>query len=188
MNIKNPQHYQNLRSRPLIFLDLETTSLKVQENEILEIGAIKVDPKKPFKILGELEIRVKPKHIEKADKTALRVVEYSDLAWADAQPLDKALAALDQFADNGVLVGFNISFDWAVLDRAYHYMGRDDPFYYHRIDVMSMAYEKLFSKRSVKRFSLAELCRYLKLKPKESHHALADAKTTYLVFKALMKG
>ena len=187
MNISDPKSYSNLRTRPLIFLDLETTGLKVQEHEILEIGAMKVESKKPFKILDQFEIRVKPKHLEKADQRSLEVVEYSDIAWSDAKPLDQALRMLDEFADNGVLVGFNVHFDWAVLDKAYHFMGREDPFYYQRVDAMSMAYSKLFAKHSIKRFSLAETCRYLDIKQQEAHHALADAKTTYLVFKALMK-
>ncbi len=187
MNIKSPQAILNLRSRPLIFLDIETTSLKVQENEILEIGALKVSAKRPFKVLDQFEVRIKPKHIEKADPQSLKIVEYSDLAWADAKTLDVALKALDEFAEDGVLVGYNIHFDWAVLNKAYHYLGREDPFYYQRIDVMSMAYAKMFSKRSLKRFSMAELCRYLNIRLKESHHALADARTTYLVFQKLMK-
>lgn len=186
MNIHQKSSVANLRQRPLIFLDLETTGLKVQEHEILEIGAIKTEPKKPFKILDQLEIRVKPKNLHKADPKALKVLEYSDLAWTDAVELSEALRKLDAFAEGGVLVGFNINFDWACLDRAYHYVGRTDPFYYQRIDVMSMAYQKLYGKRSIKRFSLVELCRYLGIKTTEHHHALADAKTTYQVFKALV--
>lgn len=175
----------DFRSRPLIFLDLETTGLRAQKHEIIEIGALKVDPKKPFKVLGELQIKVKPKNIRWATKEALEINGYSAEGWKDAMELEDALKILDEFGREGVLVGFNVSFDWAFLDRAYFALGKRDPFYYHRLDVMALVYFKMFSERKMKRFSLGEACRLLKIERKSAHRALDDARVTYLVFKEL---
>lgn len=176
-----------MRSRFLIFLDLETTGLQVQKHEIIEIGALKVNCNKPFNIVEELEIKVKPESIENADKEALKIVGYTPEEWVGATKLNDALNKLEEFSKNGVLVGYNVNFDWAVLDRAYYSLCKTDPFYYHRLDVMPMAYCKLYNKRSLKRFSLGEICRYLKIKRENEHRALSDAKTTYLLFKKLME-
>lgn len=186
MDIKTDTKKTSLRERPLIFLDLETTGLEVQKREIIEIGVLKVEPRKPFKIVDELEIKVKADNIEGSDQEALKIVGYTREGWKKAISLKKALEKLEKFALDGVLVGCNVSFDWAFLDKAYFSLGRQDPFYYHRLDIVSMAYCKLFKKRSIKRFSLSELSKYLKIFPDKKHRALDDAKTTYLVFKKLM--
>lgn len=186
MNIKTDPNYKVLRGRFLIFLDLETTGLSPQKHEILEIGALKINPNPPFNIVEELEIKVKPTNIKLADKSALKIVGYTDDGWQQSLNVKEALERLDQFAQGGVLVGYNVNFDWAFLDKAYFSLGRFDPFYYHRLDVMPMAYLKLFGKKSLKRFSLGEICKYFKIKRVHEHDALDDAKATYLVFKELM--
>lgn len=187
MDIKTDATKTTLRHRPLIFLDLETTGLEVQKQEIIEIGAVKTDSKKPFKILEELSLKVLPIHLQTADKSALELVNFSSKDWQEAISLKEALGKLDQFAQNGVLVGFNVSFDWAFLDKAYFSLGKQDPFYYHRLDVMAMAYGKLYGKRSLKRFSLGELCQYFNIKRVQKHQAFHDAKATYLIFKKLLE-
>ena len=152
MDIKTDAHKTVMRDRPLIFLDLEGTGLEVQKHEIIEIGAVKVNSKRPFKILDKFSIKVKPDNLPAADKVALKMVGYSKEAWKDALTLKEALEKLDQFAQGGVLVGYNVTYDWALLDKAYFALGRQDPFYYHRLDVMPMVYLKLFNKRVLKRF------------------------------------
>lgn len=187
MDIKTDSSKTILRHRPLIFLDLEFTGLLTQKHEIIEIGALKVEPKKPFKILSEFNLKVKPKYIERADQEALKITHYSPDSWKNALELKEALEQLDEFADNGVLVGYNVSADWAMLDKVYFQENRQDPFYYLRIDVMSIAYAKLFSRRTLKRFSLGEVSKYLKIDRGTQHRALDDSKTTYLVFRKLME-
>lgn len=186
MDIKTDTHKTVLRNRPLIFLDLEATGLEIQKQEILEIGALKVNSERPFSVIAELSLKVKPKNIKAADKDALKIVGYKESAWEKALDLAEALKILDQFAETGVLVGFNTCFDWAMLDKAYFGLGRQDPFYYHRLDVMTMAYFKLFSNPEIKRFSLGEVTEFYKIERVNIHQALDDAKATYEVFKKLM--
>lgn len=176
-----------MRSRPLIFLDIESTGLEIQKHEIIEIGALKVNPKRPFNVLEEFEVKVAPERLKEADEDALKIVGFSKEEWAGAVTIAEALKKLDRFAEGGTLVGFNVTFDWAMLDRAYFLAGRTDPFHYHRLDVMSMVYEKLYSKPSIKRFSLGEVCKYLGIERKTKHRALDDARVTYLAFKKLFE-
>lgn len=183
--IKNPS--QNFRDRDLIFIDLETTGLSVLEHEILEIGALKVENKRPFKVLEELEIKIKPKNLEKADKTALKIVGFSEEEWKDAIDLEEGLKLLEKFGEGGVLAGYNVSFDWAMLNKAYFNLGKVEPFYYQRVDVMSMAFDKLQNQQKLKRFSLGEVARFFDIKQDSYHRALADIKITHEVFKKLLE-
>lgn len=176
-----------MRARPLIFLDIETSGLRVQRHEIIEIGVLKVMPKPPFNIVAELEMKVKPKHPERGSKDAYKINGYCAEQWQNALNLEEALAGLDEFGKEGILVGYNISFDWAFLDKAYFSLSKIDPFYYHRLDVMPMAYIKLYSKKKISRFSLGEVCKYFKIDRGNKHRALDDAKSTYLVFKKLFE-
>lgn len=182
--IKNPD--LNFRQRNLIFLDLETTGFSVADNEILEIGALKVESNPPFKILSEFEVKVKPTHLETADPESLKIVGFNQTDWQEAQDLKTSLELLDQFGNGGILIGFNISFDWATLAKSYSSLGRIDPFYYHRLDVMTMAFTKLFNNPTLKRFSLGELCKLFQIERDSHHQALSDIKATYDVFKKLM--
>ncbi len=178
---------KKMRDRPLIFIDLETTGLRIQRHEIIEIGALKISPKPPFNIIEEMEIKVKPKHPEWGEKEAFKITGYSASEWENAVNLEEALKNLDEFGKDGIMAGYNVNFDWAMLDRAYYTLGRIDPFYYHRLDVMPMAYIKLFSQKKITRFSLGEVCKYLKIDRGNMHRALDDAKATYLVFKKLFE-
>lgn len=187
MDIKTDSNKNGIRRRPLIFLDLEMTGLQTQKHEIIEIGALKVNPEPPFEIIEELEIKVKPKNIQSADKDALKIVGYSEEAWRKAVDLQLALKKLDKFGAEGVMVGFNVTADWAFIDKAYFEQGRLDPFHFRRLDVMSMAYLVLFDEESIKRFGLGELCRFFGINRDGKHQALDDAKVTYLVFKKLFE-
>lgn len=187
MNIYTVKNDIKYRDLPLIFLDLETTGLEVQNHEIIEIGAIRVNSKSPFEIEEELSLKVLPFDIEKADKKALKVNGYTEEKWKNAIPLQKALKTLENFSKNGVMAGYNVSFDWAFLHKAYSEIGKEEPFHYHRLDILSMAYLKFFSDKNVKRFNLSNICEILKVPRGNKHQALDDAKATYLVFKKLFE-
>lgn len=186
MDIYSADQKINYRSRPLIFIDLETTGLDVQKYEIIEIGALRVNPEKPFRVEEMLSLKVKPININNADKEALKINGYTEKKWVKAIDLDKALKMLEEFSKQGVMVGFNVSFDWAFLHKAYSKMGQEEPFHYHRLDVLSMAYLKLFDNPKITKFNLSALCVKFKVQRGNKHQALADAKATYLVFKKLL--
>lgn len=187
MDIKTKSHTTTMRDRPLIFLDLEATGLEIQKSEIIEIGAVKTEQKYPFEVLGEFHVKVKPQHLETADPEGLKVAGFIPAEWEEALDLKEALKQLDKFSEEGVLVGYNTPFDWALLDKSYFSLGRQDPFYYHRLDVMNLAYYKLYKEKSIQRFSLGNICRYLKIPVENQHRALGDAKMTYTIYKKLFR-
>jgi len=176
-----------LKENPLTFLDIETTGLRYDQ-EIIEIGGLVVS-QPDYKELSEFDFKIKPQHLEKADPVSLKIVGYNDTDWRDGIGLKTALVQLENLAKNTILVGQNFTFDWARLEKAFFENGWTDippAFSYHRLDVMSMAFAKLYKEPKVKHYSLRDLADYFGITNEHQHNALADSKTTYEVFKKIM--
>src|SRR3990167_8578010 len=106
---KFPLRYQadtHIKERPLAFVDLEFSGLGA-DNEILQIGAVLVSQPN-FETVGEFSVRVQPRHLENADRKALKLIGYSARKWKDAIPLAEALEQFNAFANRAVLLGYNV--------------------------------------------------------------------------------
>lgn len=174
-------NFEDFRDRPLLFVDLEMSGLDPTRHEITEVGALVVDGK-TFEVKREYETKVKPEHIETADKTALRLNGYKSELWNDAKPLREVLLELNKLAPGAMIVGFNVTFDWMFLELAYRKYGIEPSFDYHKIDVLGIAWAHVLPDPRVKEVKLSELCRHFEIKRTEKHRALADIKATYELF------
>jgi DNA polymerase III subunit epsilon len=176
-----------LKENPLTFLDIETTGLRYDQ-EILEIGGIVVSQPN-YETIKEFDFKVKPINLEIADPIALKIVGYNEKDWQDAISLKEALSQLEAVARNTILIGQNFTFDWTRLEKAFFENGWTDvppAFSYHRLDVMSMAFAKLYKEPRVKHYSLRDLADYFGIKNEHQHNALSDSRVTLAVFKKLM--
>lgn len=176
---------QPMRERNLCFLDLETTGLNL-DHEIIEIGGLLVT-QPDFRILEEFNWKIKPHHLEKADPEALLLNGYNEKDWENSIELFEALHCLEEKAKGTIMVGYNFTFDWARLEKAFFEIGRPAPsFYYHRLDVMPQVYLKLYNEEKIKRFSLGEICDYFGIDKGCQHSAIDDARATFEVYKKLI--
>jgi CRISPR-associated protein Cas2 len=92
-----------------------------------------------------------------------------------------------QNCKGGVLVGYNVAYDWEWIERAFYKVGIFPPlFHYHKLDVLSMAYIKLKDKTEITKFSLTEICNYFNISRNIEHNALEDARATFEVYKKLV--
>lgn len=175
-----------MRDRPLLFLDLETTGLNPGVHEITEIGALLVSPG-DFKVTATLQTKVMPTHLHTATPEALQIGHFDLKTWEkEAVPLAEALKKLAGMAEGSILSGFNLTFDWAFLQTAFNQCQMEDPFYYHRFDVMSAAFNMLLDETNLTRYSLSEMCRFFGVTNKAAHTAYADAEATFQVFLGLV--
>jgi DNA polymerase III alpha subunit (gram-positive type) len=136
--------------------------------------------------IDEFEFKVKPEHIETAEVGALRVNGYDESAWMFAHSLEEALKTLSQKCDGCVLVGQNISFDYSFLSYAFGQKKIKDPFFYAKLDTISLAYMRFRKDETMTSFTLRELCERLGIKNEKAHSALADIRATFEIFKRLM--
>ena len=181
-----------MKKHPLAFIDLETTGLDPERHEIIEIGCI-IARQSPRPGMGpsvekveEFEIKVKPEHIETADKEALRISGYAEGDWLFASDLKQAMTVLSEKTHDAIMVGQNVSFDWGFLEKAWGKTGIPHSMDYHKLDTMSLAYAKLYDKDDAQKFSLRALCDHFGVKNERAHTALSDIRATFEVYKKLL--
>ena len=111
-----------IKKQNLVFVDIETTGLNPDINEIISIGIVVVnqdwkDEKIPsFEVIEELELKIKPLHIENADPIALKVNKYNTLDWEGAYDLKEAMRVFSIKTKDAIMVAHNISFDYMFIE------------------------------------------------------------------------
>ena len=173
-----------MKNQNLAFIDLETTGLNSERHEIIELGCV-VLRQPDLKQLAELDLKIKPLHLETAEPEALRVNGYNGGDWLFAADLAQALKALNEKAAGAMMISHNITFDWPFLERAYATTGVPNQLASVRLDLLSMAFVKLHKEERVQRFNLRALCDYFQLKNEQQHTALADIKASVAIYKKL---
>ncbi|MEK7662450.1 MAG: 3'-5' exonuclease [Patescibacteria group bacterium] len=178
--------------RNLAFIDIESTGLDLERHEIIQIGCVLVKPipragKGPtLEVLEEFELKIKPERIKDADPQALLVNGYNEADWIFAIDIKKALEVLAEKVKDAVMVGHNVSFDHAFLEKAFEKNGIKNTMHYRKLDTISIAYAKLYNDGDIEKFSLRALCEKLGIENKHAHTALSDARATFELYKKLL--
>ena len=174
-----------MRKHNLAFVDIETTGINVIEHEIIEIGCVITAPR--LKVIEKFELKIKAKHIENANPVALKINHYNKKDWQDAISLEEAIQIFSKKVKDCIMVGQNVSFDFAFLEYAFIKNKMKNNMHYNKLDTISIAWAKLHKKPSVTHFSLREMCKHFDIENKNPHSALSDAYATYELYKKLMK-
>lgn len=160
----------------VVLIDLETTGLRPDRDEIIEFGAIRLggDEETEFSCLvrpaGPLPQRI-------AELTGLTdgVLQEQGLA------MDRALEQFLAFIGRDRLVGYNLPFDMAFLRTACQRAGRTMPAN-RSVDLLNLARRKL---SGVSNFKLATLAAHFALPQQASHRALADCRLMKEIYEKL---
>ncbi len=167
--------------RDIIIVDLETTGLDSEKHEIIEIGAVKINAGETF------EVKIHPMRIKDADPKALQVNGYKKENWSEAFMPKLGLMLFNEFVGDNepYFMSYNATFDWGFLQKAYADHKTKVPFHYHRLDLMTIAWDRLPDGAAL---SLKKVCEYLALSPEPSvHQALNGALCALEVYKKLKK-
>jgi len=177
-----------MKGKKLAFVDLETTGLNPHKHEIIEIGCLiaKQNDTGEWVVSEEFEFKVQPEHIETAEPEALRINHYDESTWMFGHSQQEALKTLSKKCDGCVMVGQNVSFDYAFLATKFGKYDIADPFFYAKLDTISLAYMRFRKDSEMTSFTLRELCEKLGVQNNKAHTALADIRATFEVFKKLM--
>lgn len=177
-----------MRDKRLAFIDLETTGMDPLKHEIVEIGCLiaKLNEQGQYVELESFEVKVKPEHIETAEREALRVNGYNEDAWMFAHTQKEALTLLAQKCEGCVMVAQNVPFDYSFLITGFSRQGIKDPFFFAKLDTISIAFLRFRKDPEMTSFSLRSLCEKYGIKNDKAHTALADIRATFEVFKRLM--
>ena len=164
----------------IIIIDLETTGLLSDKHEIIEIGAVNTTISETF------ECKVHPLRIKEADPESLKINGYNKIEWEEAFSLSNALKLLNEFVgvNQPYFMAYNALFDLSFLEKAYQDCALPWPFHYHKLDLLTIAWDRLEKGLSLELKNVASV---LGVSPESAvHHALAGAECAYQIYKKLI--
>lgn len=183
-----------MKKRTLAFVDLETTGLDPSRCEIIEIGIVLAEQRANLfgssflELVSEHNIQLIPQHIETAEPKGLEVNRYYDRDWILAVPQAQGLKEAGEILRDKVFIAQNVGFDWAFIQRAgqEHGIDFDSLVHYHKLDLASMVFGKLYKDSALHKFSLREMTQYFDVKNDNAHTALSNARATFEVCNKLL--
>ncbi len=178
----------------LIAFDTETTGLQPGWNEIIELGAIVLDPNTLVPVGPKFECKLLIKHFDRVEPGTLGVVNHYDPDVWNREALEP-VDALVKFADWMMMVshgglhkpmflGHNAAFDTEFLDRWCLLYGnimihRD----HHKIDTVTVfRFFREIANLAGRSLGLPEYAKCLAVVNPKAHGALADAATSGLCY------
>jgi ATP-dependent DNA helicase DinG len=183
-----------MKKHKLAFVDLETTGLDPFRCEIIEVGIVLAEQKfdasgvQYLELLSEHNIQLIPEHIATADAKGLEINKYHTRDWSAAVAQEEGLLHVAALLDGTVFIAQNVGFDWAFLQKAgnEHGIDFDKLVHYHKLDLASMVFGKLYHEPKLFKFSLREMTVFFDVTNQDAHTALADARATFEVCKKLL--
>lgn len=158
-----------------IAFDVETTGLNPIENELIEIGALKV---RDGKVADRFIEFIRPVSSISDSITALTGITNEMVA--DARSRCQVVSDFLDFCEDDVLIGHNVSFDYSFIKCSAAEDGL--PFEKMGIDTLKIA-RKIHADLDSK--SLGRLCEYYHIKNKAAHRAYHDALATAKLYQTL---
>ncbi|MCB7303251.1 exonuclease domain-containing protein [Bariatricus massiliensis] len=158
-----------------IAFDVETTGLSPAENEIIEIGALKVRDGRVTERFMEF---IKPKSPIPPAITNLTGI--CDESVASAGNIEQVLPEFLEFCQDDVLIGHNILFDYSFVKVSAQTLGK--PFDKQGIDTLKIA--KVIHKDLPSR-SLGDLCDHYQITNSAAHRAYHDALATAKLYQTM---
>jgi predicted DnaQ family exonuclease/DinG family helicase len=164
-----------------VSVDIETTGLDPQENEIIEVAAVR------FSDQGQEDFQSFVKPLAAIPATITQLTGISDKDVSEAASIAAVLPLLSEFIGDLPIVGQNIRFDLAFLDINAARLADDDDYlqtrqrhdfhYFPNYFVDTQELARIFNP-VLPSYRLGELCRHYEIALPEAHRALHDARAT----------
>lgn len=152
----------------LIALDLETTGLDIEQDSIIEIGAVRLID---GKVDEEFGILINPGFVIPTETTHITGIHQDDLR--NAPLLKDVLPQISDFVGQAPVIAHNVSFDIGFM-RRFGTLKQNLP-----IDTFELASILL---PRVPRYSLSSLAEHVGIELENAHRALDDARATAFLY------
>jgi DNA polymerase III epsilon subunit-like protein len=173
-------------SQPLAFIDVETTGFDSDVAEIIELAVVIAKMKDgELVVTDQLDVKIRPQHIETADVQALRINGYNEADWLFAVSLEDAMKSFADKTESAVFVAHNVTFDYSFIKEAFKTTGIENKMHYQKLDTISIAFAMLHTNDDMNKLSLKALTEFYGIENKKAHSAFADAYATYELFKKM---
>ncbi len=160
-----------LDGTPFVVLDVETTGLNIRTDEIIEIGAVRIE--------NGVEVGEFSELINPGRPVPEKVVEITGITSAmlrDKRTLMEVMPEFARFCEGAVLVAHNASFDMSFFRRAFRQAGL--PFGFAIVDTLALVRNQFPQLKSHK---LGNMCKQLGISLLNAHRAVHDARATGLM-------
>ena len=154
-----------------VVLDVETTGLNTRADEIIEIGAVRIE--------NGVEVAEFSELINPGRPIPEKVVELTGITAAmlrDKRTLMEVMPEFAKFCEGAVLVAHNASFDISFFRRAFKQAGL--PFDFAIVDTLALVRNQFPQLKSHK---LGNMCKQLGISLLNAHRAVHDARATSLM-------
>ena len=160
-----------LANAAYVVLDVETTGLNTRTDEIIEIGAVRIE--------NGVEVAEFSELIDPGRPVPERVVEITGITSAMLRGKRTLMAVMPEFAkfcEGAVLVAHNADFDMSFFRRAFRQAGL--PFDFAIVDTLALVRNQYPQLKSHK---LGVMCKQLGISLVNAHRAVHDARATGLM-------
>ena len=168
----------DLTDATFVVFDIETTGLRNNYDDIIEIGAVKI---KNNITIDEFSSFVKPNKEINSVIENITNIHNSDVERAPA--VKEVLEKFIKFVDGAILVAHNATFDRDFIIHKIKKLKMAVPSF-PCIDTMQLA--RILYGGKLKQFSLEKVARHLKVTIETQHRALSDSITTSNFFKVML--
>ncbi len=161
-----------------IAFDIETTGLDSMYDEIIEIGAIKIEDGKEIETFSTL---IKPEY--EIDEFITELTGITNEMVIDAPKINEVLPKFMDFINDSVILGHNVNFD---INFIYDNLINEDmkPITNDFVDTLRLSRRLL---PELKHHRLSDLANYYNIDTTGSHRSLTDVRITIDIFKNLEK-
>ncbi len=160
-----------------VAFDLETTGLSELDDEIIEVGAVKI---RNHKIVGKYNQIINPHR-----SLSSKIIELTHITqeMVDVgREKEEVIREFYDFCDGYPLLGHNVMFDYRFMKTAMKQLHL--PFEKEGMDTFLLA--KKFLKEEVKSKSLGSVCEYYNYQNQAAHRAYHDALATAVVYEKML--
>ena len=161
-----------------VVIDLETTGLLPQKDDIIEIAAIYV---KEGLIIDEFNVLVYTERPLSEEISRLTGITDEMIEDEGLYPKE-ALAAFEKYIRGKTVIGHNLSFDFAFLDKACKEQEIEILNPQKVVDTLSLARKKI---QNISDYKLTTLAQYFGLDTADAHSALGDCYLADMVYRKL---
>lgn len=172
-------HATALADLPILVLDTETTGLDVKNDRIVALGAVRMHGMRVFP-REIVDLLIHPERPIPPRATAVHGI--TDAMVASAPAFAELADRIQSICEGLVLVGHNIGFDIAMIEREMTLVGRDWPRPV-ALDTLNL-YAALRPDRQ--KLDLEAIAADLGVEPRGRHTALGDALMTAEIFRRMM--
>ncbi len=173
---------ENAQDQPIdgttyVVLDVETTGLNKHADEIIEIGAVRIERGEEVAEFSELinPLRDVPEEVAKLTGITTAMLR-------DKRTLAEVIPEFARFCDGAVLVAHNAAFDMSFMRRAFRASGL--PFEFTVLDTLALVRNQ-FPQLKVHR--LGSMCKQLGISLLNAHRAVHDARATALMMLKVLR-